>query len=125
MQFGLPGGDESFKVEVTPEWAPFGAARFRELVETGFYDECRVFRVIKGFMAQFGLSGEPAVSAEWRAKPINDEPVTQKNLSMATSLSQRPARQTSRGRRSSSSPGAHFGILLVNLVAAVILNLAP
>eukprot|EP01051_Picozoa_sp_SAG22_P017300 SAG22_NODE_2635_length_2348_cov_16.497554_3_plen_99_part_00 len=59
---------------------PLLQARFKELVEAGFYDDCRFFRVIKGFMAQFGLSGDPATSAEWREKPINDEPVKQSNL---------------------------------------------
>ena len=76
----VQSGDSSFVVEVDESWAPLGAARFKELVSAGFYDDTRFFRVIPGFMAQFGLSGDPKVSSEWRAKPINDEPVTQKNL---------------------------------------------
>ena len=66
-------------VKVHPSWAPIGAARFKELVESGFYDDTRFFRVIPSFMVQFGLSGDPSVSSKWRSKPINDEPVSQSN----------------------------------------------
>jgi len=72
-------GDASFTVEVNEEWAPIGAARFKELVEKEFYDDVRFFRVIPGFMAQFGLSGTPSESALWRNKPIKDEPVVESN----------------------------------------------
>jgi cyclophilin family peptidyl-prolyl cis-trans isomerase len=72
-------GEESFVVKVHEEWAPIGAARFKELVKSGFYDDTRFFRVIPSFMVQFGLSGDPAMSAEWRSKTIKDEPVTQSN----------------------------------------------
>lgn len=72
-----------------PSWAPIGAARFEELVDADFFNGCRFFRVISGFMAQFGISGKPAVNAEWREKPIKDDPVTQSNqpytVSFATS----------------------------------------
>ena len=66
-------------MEVNEEWAPIGAARFKELVEKEFYDDVRFFRVIPGFMAQFGLSGTPSESALWRNKPIKDEPVVESN----------------------------------------------
>jgi len=73
------GGDGSFTVEVHPDWAPRGAARFAELVDKKFFDEARFFRVISGFMAQFGIAGDPAVNREWKDKMIQDDPVKAKN----------------------------------------------
>ncbi len=76
----IPSGDASFIINVDPQWAPIGAARFKELVESKFFDGCRFFRVIPGFMAQIGINGDPATSAEWRSKTIPDEPVLKSNL---------------------------------------------
>jgi cyclophilin family peptidyl-prolyl cis-trans isomerase len=72
-------GTESFVIKVNEDWAPIGAARFKELVTAGFYDDTRFFRVIPSFMVQFGLSGDPSTSAEWRSKTIMDEPVKVSN----------------------------------------------
>ncbi|HET9948393.1 MAG TPA: peptidylprolyl isomerase, partial [Longimicrobiales bacterium] len=69
----------SFTVEVRRDWAPNGADRFYNLVSNGFYDGVRFFRVIEGFMAQFGLNGDPQVTAAWRAAPIPDDPVVASN----------------------------------------------
>ena len=68
-----------FVLQVTRAWAPLGADRFYNLVKSGFYDNVRFFRVISGFMVQFGISGDPAVMAGWRDAPIKDDPVTQSN----------------------------------------------
>jgi len=68
-----------FVVEVTRAWAPKGADRFYNLVKNGFYDNVRFFRVISGFMVQFGIHGDPAVMANWRTAQIQDDPVTQSN----------------------------------------------
>ena len=60
----------AFVVEVTRAWAPNGADRFYNLVKNGFYDDVRFFRVITGFMVQFGINGDPAIMARWRAAQI-------------------------------------------------------
>lgn len=69
----------TFVVEVHRGWAPQGADRFYNLVKNGFYDGVRFFRVISGFMVQFGINGDPAVQAHWRTARIEDDPVTQSN----------------------------------------------
>ena len=68
-----------FVIEVHREWAPIGADRFYNLVVSGFYDEVRFFRVISGFMAQFGIHGTPAIQTAWRSAQIKDDPVKQSN----------------------------------------------
>jgi peptidyl-prolyl cis-trans isomerase A (cyclophilin A) len=69
----------TFVIEVHRDWAPMGADRFYNLVKNGFYDDVRFFRVIEGFMAQFGIHGSPAVAAAWRGAQIKDDPVKQSN----------------------------------------------
>jgi len=64
----------TFVVEVHRDWAPNGADRFYNLVKNGFYDSARFFRVIPGFMVQFGINGDPKLSKYWRARPIPDDP---------------------------------------------------
>lgn len=65
-------------VQVHPEWAPLGAAQFKKLVEAGVYDEARFFRVIPGFMAQFGIAADPKLHAQFD-EPIQDDPVKASN----------------------------------------------
>ena len=69
----------TFVLEVTRALAPRGADRFYNLVKNGFYDDVRFFRVISGFMVQFGINGDPAVSAHWREANIKDDPVRESN----------------------------------------------
>ena len=69
-----------FVIEVHRQWAPIGADRFFNLVKNGFYDGTRFFRVRPGFMAQFGLNGNPEIQTPWQRAFLRDEPVTQKNL---------------------------------------------
>jgi peptidyl-prolyl cis-trans isomerase A (cyclophilin A) len=68
-----------FVVEVHRDWAPNGADRFYNLVKNGFYDNDRFFRVVDGFMVQFGINGNPKVSSVWRDANIRDDQVTQSN----------------------------------------------
>lgn len=69
----------TFRAVVRRAWAPQGVDRLHELVSSGFYDDVAFFRVLDGFVAQFGISGEPASGAEWREKPISDDPVEGSN----------------------------------------------
>ena len=70
----------TFVVEVHRDWAPLGADRFFNLVKNGFYDGTRFFRVRPGFMAQFGLHGNPDIQSAWQRAFLRDDPVRQKNL---------------------------------------------
>lgn len=76
-RFETSEGD--FVVEVHRDWAPIGADRFYNLVDNGYYDEARFFRVIPGFMVQFGMHADPLVTAQWRVATLQDDPVTQSN----------------------------------------------
>jgi len=69
----------AFVIEVHRDWAPNGADRFYNLVKNGFYDNVRFFRVISGFMVQFGIHGDPKISAPWREAQLKDDPVKQSN----------------------------------------------
>jgi len=69
----------SFVIQVTRAWAPQGADRFYNLVKNGYFDDGRFFRVISGFMVQFGLNADPALNAKWRVARIPDDRVTQSN----------------------------------------------
>ncbi|MGE5646120.1 MAG: peptidylprolyl isomerase [Acidobacteriota bacterium] len=68
-----------FTVEVTKAWAPEGAERFYRLIEQRFFDDARFFRVIRDFVVQFGINGDPATAARWRNMIIQDDPVKQSN----------------------------------------------
>jgi peptidyl-prolyl cis-trans isomerase A (cyclophilin A) len=69
----------AFVIEVHRDWAPNGADRFYNLVKNGFYNDVRFFRVLDDFMAQFGINGNPNLSAVWRNANIKDDSVKQSN----------------------------------------------
>jgi len=77
VKFVTTKGD--FTIHVTRAWAPLGADRFYNLVKHGFYTDAHFFRVLPGFVVQFGLSADPQVSRVWRSANIKDDPVTQSN----------------------------------------------
>jgi peptidyl-prolyl cis-trans isomerase A (cyclophilin A) len=68
-----------FVIEVLREQAPLGADRFYNLVRSGYFTDVAFFRVIPGFMCQFGIHGDPKVSEKWRPATIQDEPVKSGN----------------------------------------------
>jgi peptidyl-prolyl cis-trans isomerase A (cyclophilin A) len=68
-----------FVVTVHRAWAPRGADRFYNLVQAKFFDGVTFFRVVKGFVVQFGISPTPAVSAAWQTAVIQDDPVKTSN----------------------------------------------
>ena len=69
----------NFTVQVVRAWAPSGVDRFYELVSKGFYQDIAIFRVIEGFVAQFGLHGDPKVTAKWQNSTIQDDSVEKGN----------------------------------------------
>ena len=69
----------SFVVTVHRSEAPHGADRFYNLVRAGFYNGDELFRVVKGFVVQFGINGDPKVSAAWQQATIPDDPVKGSN----------------------------------------------
>jgi peptidyl-prolyl cis-trans isomerase A (cyclophilin A) len=69
----------SFTVEVTRSLSPNGADRFYNLVKSGFFKDVAFFRVVPGFMVQFGMHGDPKVTAAWRDASIPDDPVKGSN----------------------------------------------
>jgi peptidyl-prolyl cis-trans isomerase A (cyclophilin A) len=77
VKFTTTRGD--FTVTVTRAWAPLGADRFYNLVKHHFYDNASFFRVVPGFVVQFGISAYPPVAAAWADANIKDEPVVGSN----------------------------------------------
>jgi peptidyl-prolyl cis-trans isomerase A (cyclophilin A) len=63
-----------FTIEVHRDWAPIGADRFYNLVKLGYFTDVAFFRVIKDFMVQFGIHGDPEMNRAWRQARIQDDP---------------------------------------------------
>ena len=86
-KFTTTKGD--FVIEVTRSWAPNGADRFYNLLKLGYYDNTKFFRVVDGFMVQWGIHGDPQVNGAWFRATIADDPVVKSNkrgfVSFATS----------------------------------------
>ena len=77
VKFTTSAGD--FLVEVHRDWAPLGADRFYNLVRRGFFTNASFFRVVPGFVVQFGLNANPAINKAWQQATIQDDPVKQPN----------------------------------------------
>jgi len=82
VKFTTTKGD--FVVEVHRDWSPLGADRFYNLVKLGYYNDVAFFRVIKGFMVQFGINGDPAVNRVWRGATFKDDPSTKHSNTKGT-----------------------------------------
>ena len=67
-------------IDVNRSWAPHGADRFYMLSKRTFYDQARFFRVVPGFVIQFGIHATPEENAKWSQAAIQDDPVTQSNV---------------------------------------------
>jgi peptidyl-prolyl cis-trans isomerase A (cyclophilin A) len=78
VRFETSRGD--IAVRVIRSNAPLGADRLYNLVVAGFYDEARFFRVVAGFVAQFGIHAEPAITNIWRDAKLADDPVVASNV---------------------------------------------
>src|SRR5689334_22203456 len=94
----------TFVIEVHAAWAPNGADRFYNLVKNGYYDDCRFFRAISGFMIQFGINGDPVIQRNWENATIPDEKVTQGNTRGIISFAK------------SSAPNSRTTQVFINLV---------
>lgn len=77
IKFETSKGD--FVLALEREWAPIGADRFYNLVINDYFTDVRFFRNIPGFMVQFGIHGDPAISKVWKEATIPDEPVKSSN----------------------------------------------
>jgi len=77
VRFTTTKGD--FIVLVHRDWAPLGADRFYELVNMHYFDKNALFRVLPGFIVQWGINGDPKVAKDWSALTIKDDPVKQSN----------------------------------------------
>jgi peptidyl-prolyl cis-trans isomerase A (cyclophilin A) len=91
-------------IDVHRDWSPNGADRFFDLVEQKYYTDVAFFRVIDGFMAQAGISGDPALNEAWQEKGIPDDPVKQRNARGTVTFAQ------------SSRPGSRTTQFFINLV---------
>ena len=69
----------TFIVEVHRDWSPNGADRFYNLAKNGFFDDMRFYRIVPGFMAQFGIHADPTVTAAWSRSQFPDDPVKESN----------------------------------------------
>ena len=78
----------TISIELVREWAPAGVDRFYNLARAGYYDDSRVYRVIYGFIAQFGIAGEPRVANLWGRRKIPADPVREHNVRGTVSYAQ-------------------------------------
>jgi cyclophilin family peptidyl-prolyl cis-trans isomerase len=77
VKFETTKGD--IVIEFNKDWAPNGVKRIEEMLAAKVLDNARFFRVVPGFVVQFGIAADPAVAQEWWSKNIKDDAVKQSN----------------------------------------------
>ena len=78
----VPNHDESankFRIQLRPDWSPIGVERFEDLTRAEFWNDVRIFRIVPGFISQFGISSNPSTQQEW-SEEIQDDPVMGSNV---------------------------------------------
>lgn len=78
----VPNHDESankFRIQLRPDWSPIGVERFEDLTRAEFWNDVRIFRIVPGFISQFGISSNPSTQKEW-SEEIQDDPVMGSNV---------------------------------------------
>jgi peptidyl-prolyl cis-trans isomerase A (cyclophilin A) len=85
----------TFTVKMRRHWSPLGVDRVFHLMEHDFYAGARIYRVVDGFVAQWGFSGDPQLDSVWRDHPIDDEPTVASNLRGIVSFARAGARTRS------------------------------
>lgn len=78
----VPNHDESankFRIQLRPDWSPIGVERFEDLTRAEFWNDVRIFRILPGFISQFGISSNPSTQKEW-SEEIQDDPVMGSNV---------------------------------------------
>jgi peptidyl-prolyl cis-trans isomerase A (cyclophilin A) len=78
----------TFTLELSRDWAPRGVDRFYNLARAGYYDDSRFYRVIAGFIAQFGIAGDPAIARAWGQRRLAADPVREHNVRGTISFAQ-------------------------------------
>ena len=78
----VPNHDEStnkFRIQLRPDWSPIGVERFEDLTRAEFWNDVRIFRIVPGFVSQFGISSDPSTQQQWSGE-IQDDPVIGSNV---------------------------------------------
>ena len=76
----------NFDIEAKRAWSPEGVDRLYQLIKNEFYSDIAIFRVVPGFVAQFGIHNDSLINASWRSFKIEDEEVVESNDFMTISF---------------------------------------